>query len=217
MRPAQFDTDAGDETSVPGVSDSRAEDADTDAEVQPRWGGSESEITLVFTGETLRPPPSRASDDSIDRLHDRPLALVFARARATDRPPPLAVVVDILTQASTQLVDATRRPSSFAEVPAHGRLSPACIFVSADGLVRIDWSPLEQSSVVTSAPPLEEAYRSPEQLRGLPFDARSDVFSLVLSVCELFVLKRLASDRNKVLAGPGICAKVRRSPAISPG
>ncbi|HEY3595132.1 MAG TPA: hypothetical protein VGL13_14705, partial [Polyangiaceae bacterium] len=154
----------------------------------PRWG-SESEVTLVFTGDPALHFPS-PSEHSLDAIVER--------AEREGRLPPLAVVLDIFSQASSLLADAESPSPGSSEAPIHGRVSPRRIFLTGDGTARIDASAAESDAVS------ETSYQSPEQLRGLPIDARSDVFSLALSVCELLVLNRLVSDRNKVLAGPGV-------------
>jgi len=201
MRPAKSDTDPGEDASAENAPSSDPEGPEY-ASIPPRWG-SESEVTTVYD-PTLVPPPAPA-EHGLDEL--------VARAQQTKQPPPLSVVFDILGQACDQLAEWTARPKGPAdEVLAHGRLSPRRILLSDDGYVRIDWNVDPDETGTDGSSPVgdfpgsspDNDYRSPEQWRGLPIDARSDVFSLALSVCELLVLKKLASDKDKVLAGPGV-------------
>jgi hypothetical protein len=192
MEPEKSDTDPGEDGSVHDMPDVDAEGATEYPSVPPRWG-SESEVTTVFTGDPSLALGHLAQEQSLEAIVER--------AQQSGRLPPLLVVLDVLTQACSVLSESTTGSGETTdEVLPHGFLQPRRIFVSTGGRVRID------ANLVASGPysSAEEDYQSPEQLRGLPIDGRSDVFSLALSVCELLVANRLASDRNKVLAGPGV-------------
>ncbi|MFO0714682.1 MAG: protein kinase [Sandaracinus sp.] len=67
----------------------------------------------------------------------------------------------------------------------HGGLRPERIRIASDGGVRVAHGLEWQSERTASGQPIEIGYVSPEQIRGLPIDARTDVYALGLVLHEI--------------------------------
>ena len=152
------------------------------------WG---DETTSVYV-------PGPSSEGAAAGLQARSVDAVFERARATGEPLPTPFVFSLYVLCCGELAGAGRRPPRHKEDRrAEPKLGPDRIFVGFDGQVRIDWSDRD----VDGAAPSEHArrsYISPEQLRGLPTNGRSDLFSLGLTIAELFVLKLLSDGVGSI-------------------
>jgi len=137
------------------------------------------------------------------------LDAVFERARASGEALPTAFVFAVYVQACAELAGTGRRPARHREDRrADPELSPDRIYVGFDGQVKIDWArdePEEDAAAASSSQgrPTRRSYLSPEQLRGLPTNGRSDLYSLALCIAELFVLKRLSDGRGPVAGSEG--------------
>jgi hypothetical protein len=133
------------------------------------------------------------------------LDAVFERARASGEPLPTAFIFAVYLQACAELSGTGRRPARHREDRrAEAELSPDRIFVGFDGQVKIDWA-RGDAEYDAAAPghPARRSYLSPEQLRGLPTNGRSDLYSLALCIAELFVLKRLSDGRGAIAGSEG--------------
>lgn len=121
------------------------------------------------------------------------------RARETAQAPmPLPVVVELLARvaeglhAAHELVGSSGEPLQLV----HRDVSPANVLVGYDGAVKvIDFGVAKargrlvntQSGLIKG----KYGYMSPEQVRGLPLDRRSDLFSLGIVAWETLTLLRL--------------------------
>jgi hypothetical protein len=152
------------------------------------WG---EEPTTVYKHDPTR-DGADVSGQSVDA--------VFERARRTGVPLPTAFIFSLYVQACGELAGTGRRPPRHKEDRhAEPELGPHRIFVGFDGRVKIDWAERE----VEEAKRTRRSYLSPEQLRGLPTNGRSDLYSLALTIAELFVLKRLSDGRGAINESEG--------------
>jgi len=122
------------------------------------------------------------------------------RERLTEGPPPLRTVIDWSMQIASGLAAA------HAKGVVHRDLKPENLFVTRDGRVKILDFGLAKLRVPVSAEELSKEatatgtspgvvlgtlpYMSPEQARGRPTDARSDIFSLGAVLYELLAGRR---------------------------
>ena len=86
----------------------------------------------------------------------------------------------------------------------HRDVSPQNILVGFDGDVKLIDFGIAKSAMKLSKTQVgtikgKYAYMSPEQVRGLPLDHRSDLFSLGICMHELLSLKRLFASENEML------------------
>jgi serine/threonine protein kinase len=93
---------------------------------------------------------------------------------------PVADVVNYLNQALEGLDHAHKNGL------AHGALHPGSILIAADGELRMTGfgiaKAIDPQSMLVETPANPYPYKSPEQIMGLPVDARSDIYSLGLIV-----------------------------------
>ncbi len=119
---------------------------------------------------------------------------------------PLDVALTILVQAARGLEDAHRARSSTGEALdlVHRDVSPHNVLVGIDGRARISDFGIARAMARNAQTETGElkgklAYFSPEQLRGLPIDQRSDVFALGVVAWELLAGRRLFEADNPLL------------------
>src|SRR6266545_1548916 len=106
------------------------------------------------------------------------------KARIERGPLPLARALDVAVQISSGLAAAHRRGI------VHGDVKPGNILVSPGERVKVVDFGIGQLEEAPGATP----YRSPEQLRGEPVDARSDIWSLGAVLFEMLTGKGLFQD-----------------------
>ncbi|MET0591902.1 MAG: PEGA domain-containing protein [Polyangiaceae bacterium] len=141
--------------------------------------------------------PSRSGAQSVESI--------FARAKAIGVSLPMPFPFAIYVRACANLAGEGRRPASARD--HHGRyarpeLEPRRIQVGFEGQVKIDWT--DGSAWAASEPlELDRSYRSPEERRGLHTDDRADLYSVTLSIAELFVLKRLSKSGASIQDSEG--------------
>ena len=159
------------------------------------WG---DEPTAIYRADPKRDGPHAwVRGQSVDAI--------FERARRTGVSLPTAFIFAVYVQACAELAGAGRRPARHKEDRhADPELGPDRVFVGFDGLVKIDWADSDGDAPGrTDAERSGRSYRSPEQLRGLPTSGRSDLFSLALTISELFVLKRLSDGHGSISDSEG--------------
>ena len=134
---------------------------------------------------------------AMDYVAGRDLRALVDRARAAGERLPVALCVHVACQVADALDHAHRRRDANGEElrVVHRDVSPANVLVGFDGSVRIIDFGIAQTAF-RSAPERavlrgKFAYMSPEMVRGLPVDRRSDVFSLGVVLYELLTGQRL--------------------------
>ena len=154
------------------------------------------------------------------------LAQLIRLARKRHAAPPLGIVQRILCDALDGLHAA--HTASVGGQPlniVHRDVSPQNIMVGANGVARVlDFGIAKAESQSHSTRPGlvkgKFSYLSPEQVRGLPLDARTDVFSAGVVLWEsltgqrLFALQGAAKTVERVLSAP-IPAPSSKNPLVS--
>src|SRR5258708_3346337 len=143
---------------------------------------------------------------ALEFVNGKDLRVLFDRAVRTEEPLPLEFILYVIGRAAEGLdyahhrQDAKGRPLGVV----HRDVSPQNILVSFDGDVKIiDFGiakaagKLARTQVGTIKGKF--GYMSPEQVRGLPIDQRSDVFSLGICLWELLTLERLFAGDNEIV------------------
>lgn len=157
---------------------------------------------------------------AIEYVNGKDLRTILDRARTAREPLPLEFVVYVIASVASGLDYAHQRRDSRGRPLnlVHRDVSPQNVLVSFDGDVKlIDFGIAKAAGRLTRT----EAgsikgkfgYMSPEQVRGLPVDRRSDVFSLGICLWELLTLERLFEGPNEIL----VMEKIRNAtvPAVS--
>ena len=143
---------------------------------------------------------------AMDYVAGRDLRALSARARAAGEALPLAVVAHVVAEVADALHHAHRgRGADGRELRVvHRDVSPANVLVGFDGAVRVIDFGIAQASHRRAAgeggPVLRGkfGYMSPELVRGLPVDRRSDVFALGIVLHELLAGRRLFSGPTEL-------------------
>jgi len=162
----------------------------------------------------------------MEYVHGETLAQLIRLARRERTSPPLGIVQRILCDALDGLHAA--HTASVGGQPlniVHRDVSPQNIMVGANGVARVlDFGIAKAESQSQSTRPGlvkgKFSYLSPEQLRGLPLDARTDVFSAGVVLWEsltgqrLFSLQGPAKTVERMLGAP-IPAPSSKNPAVS--
>ena len=150
---------------------------------------------------------------ALEFVRGKDLRIIFDRAAKHKKPIPLDFVLYVMSQACRGLAYAHRRTDARGKAlgVVHRDVSPQNVLVSFDGAVKIiDFGIAKASGKVTRTQvgtiKGKFGYMSPEQVRGLPIDQRSDVFSLGICLWELLTLQRLFVGDNEV----AIMEKIRR-------
>ena len=156
------------------------------------------------------------------------LAQLIRLARKQNASPPLGVIQRILGDALDGLHAA--HTASVGGQPlniVHRDVSPQNIMVGENGVARVlDFgiAKAESQSQITRPGMVKGkfSYLSPEQIRGLPVDARTDVFSAGVVLWEsltgqrLFALESVKKTVERVLSAP-IPRPSTKNPAVSAG
>ena len=135
---------------------------------------------------------------AMEYVHGRDLRAIFDRARKNEQPIPIPMACYVTMKVCEGLdyahnkKDAAGRDLNLV----HRDVSPQNILISYDGEVKvIDFGIAKAAgrSAKTQAGILKGkfGYMSPEQVRGLPLDRRSDIFSVGIVLYELLTLERL--------------------------
>ncbi|HEX9295161.1 MAG TPA: serine/threonine-protein kinase, partial [Polyangiaceae bacterium] len=151
---------------------------------------------------------------ALEFVNGKDLRVLFDRAARTHEPLPLELVLYTIMETAKGLDYAHHRTDARGKPlgVVHRDVSPQNILVSFDGDVKIvDFGiakaagKLARTQVGTIKGKF--GYMSPEQVRGLPIDQRSDVFSLGICLWELLTLERLFAGDNEIV----IMEKIRAS------
>ncbi len=163
---------------------------------------------------------------AMDYVAGRDLRALVDRARTGGERLPVPLCAHVAWQVADALDHAhRRRDAGGAELRVvHRDVSPANVLVGFDGAVRI----IDFGIAQTAFRPAPDralrgkfAYMSPEMVRGLPVDRRSDVFSLGVVLHELLTGDRLFSGPSDLAVMERVrAADVRppsaTNPAVSP-
>jgi serine/threonine protein kinase len=143
---------------------------------------------------------------ALEFVNGKDLRVLFDRAARAKQDLPLEFVLYVISRAAQGLDYAHHRQDAMGKPlgVVHRDVSPQNILVSFDGDVKIiDFGiakaagKLARTQVGTIKGKF--GYMSPEQVRGLPIDQRSDVFSLGICLWELLTLERLFSGDNEIV------------------
>lgn len=157
---------------------------------------------------------------AMEYIPGRNLSSIAKKARAQGSPLPPVYVARCLAQACEGLAYAhTRRDLDGQELAIiHRDVSPQNIIVAFSGSVKlVDFGIAKAASKVahTRAGVLKGkyAYMSPEQIRGEPIDARSDLFSVGVVLYELLCGRRPFEKDNSIQTLKAIV----QDPPVPPG
>src|SRR5687767_9558280 len=135
---------------------------------------------------------------ALEHIHGRDLRAIFERCRQTGAPMPVAQACWIIMKMCEGLDYAhSKRDAQGRDLNlVHRDVSPQNILVSFEGEIKIiDFGIAKAAGKVgkTQAGILKGkfGYMSPEQVRGLPIDRRSDIFSAGIVLYELLTNERL--------------------------
>lgn len=157
---------------------------------------------------------------AMDYVAGRDLRALGARFRAAGERLPVPVVAHLGAEVADALDHAHRGlgADGGALQVVHRDVSPANVLVGFDGQVRLIDFGIAQAAhrrAERGRPGIlrgKFAYMSPEMVRGLPVDRRSDVFSLGIVLHELLSGRRLFSAPSEL----GVMEKVRAAQAVAP-
>ncbi len=147
---------------------------------------------------------------AMDYVAGRDLRSVAARFRAVGAPVPLEVVAHVVSEAADALDHAHRgRAADGRELRVvHRDVSPANVLVGLDGHVRVIDFGIAQAAHRSAGGGAgggaggvlrgKFGYMSPEMVRGLPVDRRSDVFALGVVLHELLSGQRLFTGATEL-------------------
>src|SRR5512138_164698 len=156
---------------------------------------------------------------AMDYVAGRDLRALVDRARTAGERLPVALCAHVAWRVADALDHAhRRRDARGAELRVvHRDVSPANVLVGFDGSVRIIDFGIAQAAFrsVRGKPVLRGkfAYMSPEMVRGLPVDRRSDVFSLGVVLHELLTGERLFTGPNELAVMERVRAADVRPPS----
>jgi serine/threonine protein kinase len=162
---------------------------------------------------------------AMDYVPGRDLRAIAKLCRTRREAPPLEFAAHVASQAADALDHAHRgRGADGADLQVvHRDVSPANVLVGFDGAVRVvDFgiaqvgprrNPGERGPVLRG----KFGYMSPELLRGLPVDRRSDVFALGILLHELLTGERLFTGATELAVMERVrSAQVRPPSAANP-
>ena len=148
-----------------------------------------------------------------------PFRMALDRSAAQGEQLPLDVVVKVMGDVCKGLDYAHERkdPSGRPLNIVHRDVSPQNVMISFGGEVKlIDFGIAKAAGKITrtraGSIKGKFGYMSPEQVRGLPLDRRSDVFSLGICLWEALTCERLYDGANELL----VLEQIRSAPIVPP-
>ncbi|MGC3997378.1 MAG: serine/threonine-protein kinase [Anaeromyxobacter sp.] len=141
---------------------------------------------------------------AMDYVAGRDLRTVLERSRARAEPLPVPLAAYIALRVADALDHAHRkRDAGGVDLRiVHRDVSPANILLGYDGSVRVIDFGIAQAALRThkqdTALRGKFGYMSPEMVRGLPVDRRSDVFALGVVLHEMLTGERLFTGRSEL-------------------
>jgi serine/threonine protein kinase len=141
---------------------------------------------------------------SMEYIEGRDIRKLLRRARKVAGPPPVPVVISLMTQLCDALDYAHRRADADGQPLGlvHRDVSPSNVLVTQSGHVKvIDFgiAKAQSSHLKTQTGRVKGkiAYMAPESVRGQDLDARSDIFSAGVIAHELLTARPLFSTKNE--------------------
>jgi serine/threonine protein kinase len=156
---------------------------------------------------------------AMEYVPGKDLRSIFERARKKGEPPPVPLVCYVIGKLCEGLDYAHRKKDQHARDlnVVHRDVSPQNVLISFEGEVKvIDFGIAKAAGKVTKTQAGilkgKFGYMSPEQIRGLPLDRRSDVFAIGVCLYELLTGERLFVGDSDFQ----VLEKVRKAEVLPP-
>ncbi|HEY1416649.1 MAG TPA: protein kinase, partial [Myxococcaceae bacterium] len=156
---------------------------------------------------------------AMEYVPGKDLRSIFERARKKGEPPPVPLVCYVIGKLCEGLDYAHRKKDQHGRDlnVVHRDVSPQNVLISFEGEVKvIDFGIAKAAGKVTKTQAGilkgKFGYMSPEQIRGLPLDRRSDVFAIGVCLYELLTGERLFVGESDFQ----VLEKVRKAEALPP-
>jgi serine/threonine protein kinase len=156
---------------------------------------------------------------AMEYVPGKDLRSIFERARKKGEPPPVPLVCYVIGKLCEGLDYAHRKKDSYGRElnVVHRDVSPQNVLISFEGEVKvIDFGIAKATGKVTKTQAGilkgKFGYMSPEQIRGLPLDRRSDVFAIGVCLYELLTGERLFVGESDFQ----VLEKVRKAEVLPP-
>jgi eukaryotic-like serine/threonine-protein kinase len=156
---------------------------------------------------------------AMEYVPGKDLRSIFDRARKKGEPPPVPLVCYVIGKLCEGLDYAHRKKDSYGRDIniVHRDVSPQNVLISFEGEVKvIDFGIAKAAGKVTKTQAGilkgKFGYMSPEQIRGLPLDRRSDVFAIGVCLYELLTGERLFVGDSDF----AVLEKVRKAEVLPP-
>ena len=156
---------------------------------------------------------------AMEYVPGKDLRSIFERARKKGEPPPVPLVCYVIGKLCEGLDYAHRKKDQHGRDlnVVHRDVSPQNVLISFEGEVKvIDFGIAKAAGKVTKTQAGilkgKFGYMSPEQIRGLPLDRRSDVFAIGVCLYELLTGERLFVGESDFQ----VLEKVRKAEVLPP-
>ncbi len=135
---------------------------------------------------------------AMEYIHGKDVRAIFKTMRVQNKLVPIPIIVHIITKVAEGLEYAHKKKDSNDHQLGivHRDISPQNILVSYEGDIKIIDFGIAKAAIKASKTQAgilkgKFGYMSPEQVRGLPLDGRSDIFALGIIFYELLTNERL--------------------------